>query len=124
MAEYQEVIHNWRRMCNAVQDSNMGKMGHGWCDNCPIKNECWSNRAVASVAERCMLGVEPIIQKWAAEHPELIYPSWGEWLLEHGVVGAGTETRKGFTYQVVNEKFFTRIDADTARKLGIEPKEA
>ena len=114
MAEYQEVIHNWRRMCNAVQDSNMNKVGHGWCDNCPIKNECWSNQAVASVAERRMLCVEPIIQKWAAEHPEPVYPSWVEWFRQMKMI---PPEQKCFHTWLLEP-----MPADIAQKLGIEPR--
>lgn len=78
---------------------------------------------VASVAERRMLGVEPIIQKWAEENPEPQYPTWGEWLLQQGVIRAGTESRNGFTYQTVYDKLFDPIDAETAEKLGLRPKE-
>jgi len=117
MAEYVEVCHQHDRMCARFEK----------CYDCPLhKKVVW---CIKKIGERGYIRrenaekAEKVIMEWAAENPEPIYPTWGEWLLEQGVVCAGTETRKGFTYQVVNEKFFTQIDADTAKKLGIEPKE-
>ena len=92
------------------------------CSGCPIAENEKAYEACSGY-DIDVGKMEELVMSWAAENPEHVYPSWGEWLLEQGVVCAGTETRNEFTYQVVNEKFFTQIDADTAKKLGIEPKE-
>jgi len=115
MAEFQEVAHHWKRMCKVYWTPVS-------CHGCPLaEHEHAYEACIATDID--VSGMEELVMSWAAENPEPVYPSWGEWLLEQGVVHAGTETRNGFTYQVVNEKkFFTQIDADTAKKLGIEPK--
>jgi hypothetical protein len=54
--------------------------------------------------------IEQTVTEWAAEHPEPVYPTWGEWLqrLYNSMNYAGI--------------FITPIPADIAEKLGIEPK--
>lgn len=54
---------------------------------------------------------EAAVMKWAAEHPEPIYTSWGEWI---GKVTGQT---------LDGDLLRSPIPADIAQKLGIEPKE-
>jgi len=115
MAEFVDVLRQFDRMCKA----NTG------CFKCPLHEQ-------DGVSDGCSIGafvndserIERVVMTWAAEHPEPVYPTWGEWLLEQGVIRAGTESRNGFTYQTVTDKLFAQIDADIAEKLGIPPKEA
>lgn len=54
---------------------------------------------------------EKVVMSWATEHPEPVYPLWGEWLAE-------------VTGQMVDgDLLYSPIPADIAEKLGIEPKE-
>jgi hypothetical protein len=54
------------------------------------------------------------IMAWAAEHPEPVYPTWGEWLNTYGVVSDNFFS---------NAKMLDPIPADIAEKLGVKPKE-
>lgn len=51
-----------------------------------------------------------------------VYPTWGEWLIQQGVLKAGTTTMYGITWQPVGDNLFEPIPADLAQKLGLEPK--
>ena len=112
-----DFLKSWKRMCNSMTEMN-------GCEDCPIVRNTHGERCGDMPCE--MQDVKSIareVEKWAAEHPEPVYPTWGEWLLKQGVIYAGTERRNGFTYQTVTDKLFAQIDADIAEKLGIEPKE-
>lgn len=116
MAEFVDVIRQFHRMCEA----NVG------CVICPLRgkdgeSEMCSISAFVNNPER----IEGEVMSWAAEHPEPVYPTWGDWFAERGDLiklwrnikvcsahGAGVI---GFLY--------TTIPADIAQKLGIEPKE-
>lgn len=95
-----------------------------------------------SVETKCSIGsfvdeseyVERKIMQWAAEHQEPQYPTWFEWLKEQGIVVASASgelyaelpcgDKKYFNDMVCpTPRMFTPISVDTAKKLGIEPKE-
>ena len=106
MAEFVDVFRQFSRMCKA----NVG------CFNCPLNNsdsvsdECTVD-AFAKDPER----IEREVMKWAAEHPEPVYPTWVEWFRQIGVV---EPTQKCF-----HDWLLKPIPADIAQKLGITPKE-
>ena len=63
--------------------------------------------------------------KWAAEHPEPVYPTFAEWLYESFLKwcqanhpGRAKDEKAWFDYL-----YETRIPEEMAEKLGIEPKE-
>jgi site-specific recombinase XerC len=60
-----------------------------------------------------------MIMKWAANHPEPVYPTWEEWLITQGVIKENPSGGVGYPMP----KLFEHIPADIAQKLGIEPKE-
>ena len=66
---------------------------------------------------------EALDKKEQKSDSEAVYPTWGEWLIQQGVLKAGTTTMYGITWQPVGDNLFEPIPADLAQKLGIEPKE-
>jgi hypothetical protein len=58
---------------------------------------------------------EGIVTKWAAEHPEPVYPTWEEWLSDKYNLAYNDDFRLAMSRE--------HIPADEAEKLGIEPKE-
>lgn len=106
MADFREMMYQFDRMCKA----NTG------CSNCPLHK-------LDEVAYRCNLSafvnhselIECEVMKWAAEHPEPVYPTWVDWFRQMGVVPS---EQKCF-----HDWLFNQIPADIAEKLGIEPKE-
>ena len=112
MAEYNDVIKQFKRMCRyynnrATQnDCPLYCKGHG----CNISH-C---RLLAFDDKK----FQNVVMAWAAEHPEPIYPTWREWLLANRIiVDADSDYAAGL---LMRRK---RIPADIAEKLGIEPKE-
>lgn len=120
MAEFGEVMKQWRRFCKS----------HGNCGECEFdgKGICGETH----MSEVPFADIELRIMAWAAEHPEPKYPTWVEWLELNGIV---TEPRDEAIQEVLQSLFpelpnrlltfraYRAIPADIAQKLGIEPKE-
>jgi len=109
MAEFQEVMRQWRRMCAAFKE----------CEECPQYREYQCYNTVKRVFQ-CgdIESLENNVMKWAAEHPEPVYPTWEEWLITQGVIKENPTGGVGWPMP----KLVERIPADIAQKLGIEPK--
>lgn len=127
MAEFQEVMRQLNRLCSA----------HENCydeDNCPMQ----AMGCCGSIGNHCSeplqaKRIEKTVMQWAAEHPELVYPTWGEWLeLEHIVNPIPTvlyETGQLTINQDESNQYLLKayyynspIPDDIAKKLGLEPK--
>lgn len=117
MAEFNEVMRQWNRMCNSVPD----KQGFNLCSDkktgyiCPMHDCGLCNKSVSSQTDDDRLEGEKIIMSWAAEHPEIVYPTWADWFRQ---IGVAPRTQSCF-----HKWLLEPIPADTAQKLGIEPKE-
>ena len=102
MAEFQEVMKQWRRMCEKNRIDCMR-----FCPICanPTCGE------LAEATDEDIRKAEDKVMAWAAEHQEPVYPTWAEYLMH--------------IYQDVSYARILgeTIPADTAQKLGIEPKE-
>lgn len=108
MTEFQEVMREWVRSRKAI---NENKLSHY-----PL--EMFTDDHIANIEKEVM--------EWAAEHLEPIYPTWGEWLYEMGIVGLEPSPRYDENYQMEHfctPKINSPIPADIAQKLGITPKE-
>lgn len=113
MSEFVQTMKDWRRMCSAMRS----------CDDCPMNEvKCWAkgpDDLIDSFERR-----ESVITAWAEEHPEQVYPTWAEWLVDQGILEIanveGTETM----YDTVLPKpsLFDPIPDNIAEKLEIEPK--
>ena len=128
MAEYNEVIKQFKRMCRYTnrsglpQDCPLYCKGHG-CNISHCRMLAFDDKKFAD-----------LVAKWAAEHPEQKYPTWAEWLESVHVLTNnksvtykdGNEIYGAKYYQsaILNTKFYQPIPADIAQKLGIQPKEA
>jgi len=105
MAEFVDVLRQFDRMCKA----NAG------CFNCPLHEQ-------DGVSDRCSIGafvneserIEREVMKWAAEHPEPVYPTWYRWLTMIGAVTSSDDLWMDLQQL---------IPADIAQKLGIKPSE-
>lgn len=107
MAEFQMIAKNLERLCNTYR--SLSKCG---TDECPLycENLCYA-RQIVHIHGDDAGGLEDAVIRWAAEHPEPVYPTWGEYLFSQHVVGV-------YAMRAIN----TPIPADIAQKLGIEPK--
>lgn len=110
MAEFVQMIKDWSRMCLSFKS----------CGDCPMMDE--DGRAHILCSEGGIRSAVPEVQedviiKWAAEHPEPVYPTWVEFLKAYET----GEPKSDFDF--VYWMGTTSIPADIAQKLGIQPKE-
>ena len=103
MAEFIEVARAKRRMCNAHKKK---------CSECKLQGNC-SLLNVFAYNDNEVKKLENEVISWAAEHPEPVYPTWGQYFRRY----YGLEYCKG------HEMLLENIPADIAQKLGIELKE-
>lgn len=104
MAEFQEVVKQWQRMCRYY--SEHADKGESCCTGCGLQSAdgcptIYGNEEIDTEK------VERIVMKWAKEHPEPKYPTLGEWLRSIGLA---------------YHRMIDPIPADIAQKLGLEPK--
>lgn len=80
MGEFKNVIKNIERMCSKCYPSKCRT------DECQLYNEnlCYS-QSFSHIHSIDSDKLEETVTKWAEEHPEPVYPTWGEWLIEIGV---------------------------------------
>lgn len=117
---FQEVMKQWRRFCKS--HSNCGECefdGKGICGEAHLSDVPYSD-------------MELRIMSWAAEHPEPVYPTWEEWLLDTGVFAPDNVLLNGKrrfymegkpVLNIPTKKIYDRIPDDIAERLGLEPKE-
>lgn len=110
MADFVQTMKDWRRMCKAYTTDD-----DFCCDGCPVVN--FHEHGCGAIFEMedstNWQRYADTIREWAAEHPELVYETWGQYFRRY----YGLEYCKG------HEMLLENIPADIAEKLGIEPKE-
>lgn len=124
MAEFQEVMRQWKRRCehcDAKEDARCYVHGYT-CEAFNKMKDCTNFKFV-----------EEDIMKWAEEHPEPVYPTWREWLIKLGIVSFDVDFRAlldtrpttlaNTVKAYINEEGSKPIPADIAEKLGLQPKE-
>lgn len=131
MAEFFEVMKQTRRMCWSVS-----------CNNCilPRRSDemCILEDAPANLTDEEIAEIEAKIMKWAAENPEVCYPTWREWHSTNFPDFEDYITPCNFISKESVERSMGKrcvdlkccqciklpIPAEIAEKLGIKPKEA
>lgn len=123
MAEFFEVMKQVRRMCWSIS-----------CNNCilPRRSDemCILEDAPAKITDEEIAEIEAKTMKWAAEHPEVRYPTWREWQREHfrdAAIMMRPCAYISYTdahcrdYEGCGACANQPIPADIAEKLGIKP---
>lgn len=117
MAEYNDVIKHFKRMCRyynnrATQnDCPLYCKGHG-CNISHCRMLAFDDKKFQNV-----------VMTWAEAHKEPVYPTWAEWLIEHGLLYASNSAYMKHWF-VLNQSGINKpIPADMAEKLGVKPKE-
>lgn len=123
MAEFSEVMKHARRMCRSIS-----------CDNCMLPRNsdemCIWEDAPSMFTDEVIAEIEAKALKWAAENPEVRYPTWKEWQRDHFRDAERTMRPCmyiNFTdahcgdYKDCADCANQPISADIARKLGIQP---
>ena len=119
MAEFGQVIYEWRRLCTHQQEKHDGIY---ICEDCPmdVKDLCckWPDES----DENDIKEIERIVMEWAKEHPEPEYPTWAEWLEEMGVIKTMELGGDGHETFYALDGFTNRLPKHITEKLGIKPK--
>ena len=105
MAEFSEVIKQFKRMCN-----------NGHCataTGCPMYPSCNIGQCRRIAFERPS-DFEQRVMSWAAENPEPQYPTWYRWLIMMNAIGSVEDLFSDLQRE---------IPAVIAQQLGIEPEE-
>ena len=106
MADFVQTMKDWRRMCKYYDE----KTGDNSCDFCPL-NGC--NAIYEDDGNTDYSDIEEKVAAWAAEHPEPVYETWGQYFRQY----------YGLEYCTGHEMLLENIPADIAQKLGLQPKE-
>lgn len=117
MAEFREVLRQWRRMCTANR-----------CRNCPgrptdtkegvcvlVQPDVGSDGLRPRTEAEC----EKIIMSWAAENPEPVYPTWKNYFASLYGQNYGLYGDKQLSVSRLCDE---QIPPEVAQKLGLEPK--
>lgn len=130
MAEFQEVINQYKRMCGTIE-----------CDGekCKISQMAFEFKTCEQWVCRFPNLAEEIVMEWAANHPKPMYPTWQQWheqtfpnrgafanilpcLFIPKTMGVcGGEFIGASAVTACSECRKQRIPADVAEKLGIKP---
>lgn len=119
MASFVSTMHEWRRMCIAIQSENQKSPSGSWCSNCPIEQFCVIDTEIKDSTDDVFRIIDERVQAWADKNKELVYPTWEEWLIKSGILLRGNRG----TWQSLTTKAADPIPADIALKLGLQPKE-
>lgn len=129
MAEFVEVMKMAKRMCGSIS-----------CDNCILPRGsdemCIWEDAPSMFTDEVIAEIEAKALKWAAENPEVRYPTWREWqqanfpnnsspihpcaFIRRSDAHCTDYIGKNSCYDCSNQ----HIPAEIAERLGIKPKEA
>lgn len=123
--EFVDTMLQWKRMCGVFCKKAQEELTS--CGfTCPlgVSEMCAGGVFEGLGREEIERGAE-IIQKWAEENPEPVYPTWGEWFVSMGMLSDEWDnTYSPFRYVgYLPSLMRTPIPVDIAEKLGIKPKE-
>lgn len=110
MAEFNEVIKQFKRMCWYYGRDKTQKS----CPMCTSYPNCNIGHCRKNAIEQ-PAHFAATVMRWAAEHPEPVYPTVYEWLVSVGLLSGDMWSASDLQKP---------IPADIAQKLGIEPKES
>ena len=120
MAEFQEVMRQAKRLCEARDGENP-------CDECPITDYCMGKLYVIG---KDAVPIEEYVTKWAKEHPEPQYPTWYEWIQKEFPNGTASyicprifdKNTPARCNLKCDDCYRSPIPAEIAEKLGVKPK--
>ena len=131
MSSFVSTMHEWQRMCGAVQAKNKTTT-QSWCTGCPIESYCYFDTSITDATDEDFRVVDERVQRWADANPPIVYPTWEEWLVENGVLVPDIVRLDGSYRFFVNgkplrnipsNKMFEQIPREFAEANGIKPKE-
>lgn len=125
MAEFVEIMKQAGRICRSVS-----------CDNCIFPRNSYDETCIWEDAPRltdeAIAEIEAKTMKWAAENPEVRYPTWREWSDKQfpdadesmkTCAFISKERANCAAQKTCSDCRNQTIPADIAEKLGIKPKD-
>jgi len=109
VAEFAEVMRQWVRVRKATASST--------------EENVLSVYPLEEYDDALIADIEKNVMQWAAEHPEPVYPTWVEWLVDSGVFPQKMSTIPSVAFNTIRDSLSVEIPADIAEKLGVKPKE-
>lgn len=106
MAEFVQTMKDWKRMCISFQPN---------CEKCKLFEMGCDTANMMDEPDRA----EKIITKWAAEHPEPVYPTWKKYFASLYGQNYGLYGDKQLSVSKLCDE---QIPPEVAQKLGLEPK--
>lgn len=106
MSDFVQTMKDWWRMCQQMDEV----FGMNCCDHCPL-GACMA--VYESDGSEDYAALERKVAKWAAENPEVVYPTWTEYFRMTGVFPSW------LGHEILDN---THIPAETAKQLGVKPK--
>lgn len=120
MSDFVQVMKDWRRLCR----TQAKLYGYNACKGCLLE-DCGCPVIYDNNVDTNYSAIERKVSDWAADHPEIKYPTWSEWFIEKGILPDGYyhATNDLYLLNILEKAMQTQISADTAQKLGVKPKE-
>ena len=115
--DFVQTMKDWRRMCKHYSGESMKDEQHSCVDMCPLGH----NTACGMIEDALDSDIEVMakeVAKWAAEHPEPVYPSIAKYLEQFGII-----IRRDGSLQADFFKANEPMSADMAKLLGISSEE-
>lgn len=120
--DFVQTMKDWRRMCNAIQSENQKSPSGSWCSNCPIEQFCVIDTEIKDSTDDVFRIIDERVQTWADKNKEPVYPTWYDYLHSIGIL-YNKHVAGGDVTEIHWGNMMTPIPADTAQKLGLQPKE-
>lgn len=114
--DFVETMNNANRLCTQYLNKNNGS-----CDGCRLMVSVGGTTYTCT--SLCMSRPElyaAIVDQWAKEEPEPVYPTWQEWLIDRGLAIKKIGDCE-LSHTVLTADADRPISAEDAEKLGISP---
>lgn len=117
--DFVQTMKDWRRMCKTFTTDD----DKSCCEGCPIMaleiDEHGCDAIFSEWADKAdWEEVEDVIETWAEEHSEPVYPRWIDWLANVGLIIDAAD-HYTFNFTAAGDQ----IPSEIAVELGIDPKE-
>ena len=120
MTDFVQTMKDWRRMCKHYSDEGV-KRRTSCADMCPLGHNAACGGVMEDALDSDIKDLAEEVAKWAAEHPEPVYPTWWEYLCMIGII-PDTLGDKTLGEVTLERLMHINIPQDVAEKLGLEPK--
>ena len=108
----------FRKFCKGFEPETVEAIPVTWLEQRRIETSYNGSKPDVDLNYAFCAAINEWMEEQDAEHPEPVYPTWGEWLIQIGVAQIGSGMLGIHPTMAVQP-----IPADIAQKLGLKPKE-